>query len=118
MKITALTTPTERSGWPIATLTILLAVLCALAVVVAITTTGCDQTPIPISPTPGNVCGVGAWQECPDHGCCLAYTEECTLRHECRYVGEGPLFGASKDGGAAVQPELSPAEVRARGGVR
>jgi hypothetical protein len=41
MKITALTTPTERSGWPIAALTILLAVLCALAVVVAITTTGC-----------------------------------------------------------------------------
>jgi len=70
----------------------------------------CNQSPIPINPSPGNNCGVGAYQECPDHGCCLAYYEECTPYHMCRYVGEGPMFGSGRDGGVRERPELTPAE--------
>jgi hypothetical protein len=81
----------------------------------------CDQTPIPINPTPGFPCGQGYYFECPDHGCC-GRGERCGEKghacHEGECCFEGDLFGASKDGGAAVRPELTPAEVRARGGVR
>lgn len=92
-----------------------LATLSALAAVAAITlTNGCNQELVPIvNPTPSAPCGNGAWYACPDNGCCYR-DEECTSDHRCRYVGEGPTWGATRDGGAAVRPEISPEEARRR----
>lgn len=100
--------------WPTLLLAILLAALSAISVFVAITTTsGCAADPvIPINPTKTNPCGVGAYYECPDHGCCLAYTEECTPYHMCRYVGESSTFGAGRDAGPRERPEVSPEQAQ------
>jgi hypothetical protein len=118
MKHTSLNTPAVSTTWHPMALAILLAVLSAAAVVVAVTTTGCNQAPIPINPTKDAPCGNGAYQMCPDHGCCLAYDEVCgQAGHacgagECCFVGQGPMFGASRDGGThpRSRPELTPEE--------
>jgi hypothetical protein len=116
--ITSLNEPRPTVWQPLA-LSILFAVLCALAVVVAITMTGCSSDwnrPTPIHAEPGLPCG-RIYHQCPITGGCCGEDEVCRPGGYCAYVGgHGPLWGASTDGGAErLRPQLSPADAQKAG---
>jgi hypothetical protein len=101
-------------------LAILLGVAAALAVVTAIVFfSGCSadwNAPHPITPEPGNPCGI-YWYSCGNDRCCY-YTDDCRPSGGCAFGGvQGPSWGASlPDAGRREYPQQTPDEIRRRRG--
>ena len=102
-----------EGGGPMREILTIFALVAAVAVSIwcfVVATAGCNQTPTPIQPEPGNPCGV-SWHSC-GNGMCCEDDWDCRPGGYCAFGGtQGPTWGQSKDGGPKHH-KLTPDERR------